>query len=1694
MESVGEGWIAEIEAVPSRNPLALIGAYAPHVGTTLRDAIPVKLTIQNRWNEAQNDCRAAVCIGHEEIISETLPPLQPGTNEITLMQPFILDRAQPMPIVATVAGNDSEEKDNALSALAIYDCYCIPNHRIEEGKLSLSTILFRETEYKLAAPAQHIRYTLDPQLTLYTEEEGEVDTMRLSQESTEGGILAAWVDWDENHAFDDSELVVQEFQAGDKDVSLELQPKGHASGLKRMRIALARKGTSLSPCMSSSPDGLFDLQDIQLSLVHGVFPSKDDLQLVSIDAGRSGEGLSSAQPVRITVANLSNAPFGGSFSVVLKVDGLESQETVDCARTPIGPYGGVGEFTLRTTIDLSRVGLHEVQAKITEQPAQVNESNNRVGVRIVCIKPEIDGFYALQVQRDREEWIEPGTRGLTTIDSAGSERIASDVTLEFCFKQNHSEFANILTSQGINVYTTLNMQGGIPDNALAILIGQRKLVWTGESTLQPGRWHHVGIALAECESSVWQFKGHSVVRVYIDGEELALHTEGEDGPLYGDLKLFSQYNGYVKLYRAWAKAMTGIEAKAAAFRYVRRPDGTLPEKCLVEYAFNEGVGNYMSLSGSDYATIHAVKSRVSSRAGIWVKPSGLLAGFAFEGQVGAKKISDSAYEVLFKKGTLRRNVRGKFFAAWPGSRISSTPAASAPGEFDFTDALQVKVESTPFGHAMREELTLTFKEDASSACELLSLKVPQDSNRGLKSDIEVNEPIGQTVEILIEASKGRIENPRAVLLSYKVSDGAILMYGSKEVRGDTRVDLEHGATLVVRAANGMESAYYVKLCYAQSISFAAPASFTYGDAPITLNGKSSSGLPVEYAVDVPEVVTVADGKLRINTPGKASITCQQRGNYQYGAAQPVRIDVEVKRARIRAINVTESIPFGRPAHLDFDYIGLKNGDNGLELAAPTEREAYTIVGSDGRKYAVRSILQKGVYKIVPRSSYATACYEVEPEEGSFSVVQGNLWQCAVEVQDGNSKAPMADVEVVCDGKMYKSDSQGRVVAILREGSRYAISLHKQGYSGVEDTVDLTEGREIIKKVSLSRDVVTLVYTAGIGGRVVGKKSQTIGIHGNGESVLAVAESPYYFSGWSDGIKENPRCDFNVKESNRIEAQFSIPSFAVTYSATDGGYIDGNIAQRVQYGESGAAVTAVSFGSSTYFAGWSDGVDRANRIEREVEQAISVEAEFEEVRELPDSYGFDSLARRSAYRALRGDVKSPLWDIYEKILFDGVEHTMTGRFAALAKEDTACIYSPVYRLTGISGDLTVKMRAMMVGSATQLHFQYKVEGRGWISLPFTPAAMPNDYTIRISRGELDDAKTIRFRWLASVGAKGFTAIDNICVFVEPARILTESYTSTPRGGVTFWDGNTMIESQSVSFGMVTKPVEARPAKGFQFLQWADGSVSVVLPSRLLTHDANVEAQCVQAGDEILRYVADPLEGGYFTIGGAPARYQVVEAGGKPMRVEAHENKGYWFSFWAEDGERDRRKVKEEFLPGVSTRRACFIKANYELKVLVQGEKEPLRNATLLVDGREFITNDAGISIVSLPEGIFSVTASADGYMERHRSISVEKNMKVIFQLQRVVLPTPPPVNSVEFPVFHYLKLLPNPAKNLLRVSTPFQGWSRYEVQTLTGVRVLEGGTNAEGEYTLVIEHLPRGMYIVLVANRKGEVATGKFIAE
>ncbi len=67
-------------------------------------------------------------------------------------------------------------------------------------------------------------------------------------------------------------------------------------------------------------------------------------------------------------------------------------------------------------------------------------------------------------------------------------------------------------------------------------------------------------------------------------------------------------------------------------------------------------------------------------------------------------------------------------------------------------------------------------------------------------------------------------------------------------------------------------------------------------------------------------------------------------------------------------------------------------------------------------------------------------------------------------------------------------------------------------------------------------------------------------------------------------------------------------FIVTYSAKEGGYIDGETTQKVESGNNGLTVVAVS-NDGYEFVKWSDGRTEATRQDINITADISVTAEF-----------------------------------------------------------------------------------------------------------------------------------------------------------------------------------------------------------------------------------------------------------------------------------------------------------------------------------------------------------------------------------------------------------------------------------------------------------------------------------------------------
>src|SRR5690606_38917190 len=85
---------------------------------------------------------------------------------------------------------------------------------------------------------------------------------------------------------------------------------------------------------------------------------------------------------------------------------------------------------------------------------------------------------------------------------------------------------------------------------------------------------------------------------------------------------------------------------------------------------------------------------------------------------------------------------------------------------------------------------------------------------------------------------------------------------------------------------------------------------------------------------------------------------------------------------------------------------------------------------------------------------------------------------------------------------------------------------------------------------------TLVYSAGIGGGLIGNTSQTVNQGGDGATVTAIADSGYTFVQWNDGVTSASRTDTRVSSNINVSAVFEIILLAPeNVSATPG---DGEI--------------------------------------------------------------------------------------------------------------------------------------------------------------------------------------------------------------------------------------------------------------------------------------------------------------------------------------------------------------------------------------------------------------------------------------------------------------------------------------------------------------------------------------------------------
>ena len=160
---------------------------------------------------------------------------------------------------------------------------------------------------------------------------------------------------------------------------------------------------------------------------------------------------------------------------------------------------------------------------------------------------------------------------------------------------------------------------------------------------------------------------------------------------------------------------------------------------------------------------------------------------------------------------------------------------------------------------------------------------------------------------------------------------------------------------------------------AQSISFAALANRSYGDADFNLTATASSGLAITYTSSNPQVATVSGNKVTIVGAGTTTITASQNGNENYLPATTVEQLLTVNKAS---------------STITFDAIASKTyGDAPFELQASASFGAVSFVVVSGPATISGTTLTiTGAGQVTAKVTQAgNANYQASEAEQTFTV-------------------------------------------------------------------------------------------------------------------------------------------------------------------------------------------------------------------------------------------------------------------------------------------------------------------------------------------------------------------------------------------------------------------------------------------------------------------------------------------------------------------------------------------------------------------------------------------------------------------------------------------------------------------------------------------------------------------------------------
>ncbi len=139
-------------------------------------------------------------------------------------------------------------------------------------------------------------------------------------------------------------------------------------------------------------------------------------------------------------------------------------------------------------------------------------------------------------------------------------------------------------------------------------------------------------------------------------------------------------------------------------------------------------------------------------------------------------------------------------------------------------------------------------------------------------------------------------------------------------------------------------------------------------------------------------------------------------------------------------------------------------------------------------------------------------------------------------------------------------------------------------------------------------------------------------HGATVNLIATPNAGYHFVFWEEGgdeVSTDPEYTFIAEASRSLVAVFEINTYTLEYIAGENGSLTGDILQEVEHGSDGTPVEAIPDPGYS-FVGWSDAVMDNPRTDTNVDENISVTADF-----AIDTFEITATANNDTYGTVTG---------------------------------------------------------------------------------------------------------------------------------------------------------------------------------------------------------------------------------------------------------------------------------------------------------------------------------------------------------------------------------------------------------------------------------------------------------------------------